>query len=679
MTQYATKNPLGSTDPRDLFDNAQNLDNLVNGALPEYDDRFGNSRLSWGGMEQNFQAQADGFQAAFQAFLANSGYEEVGNYAAGVTLTRRSQAFIRNGFAYRAIASLQLPYTLTGNWEAEKGNFQLIGDSALRADLAAPTGAQKIGLGNSNLGVWLGRIVIPEQFAPLTGTVSDWAPYIRLALAAGGMVQGLPGKQYPIGSRIDLPAGAYVDFKTNGSSILMLTGAGFFDAADYNSAYGINALGFLANATDNVTLKARISMQPNAGVRTCAAAAARNCANPQFDIFADGFKEAFTPIVGADSITGGHLAARVENCNPNSTTLATMQLTALGIDYNRIGGVNSRGYTFDLVVRNVLLGTDARAKYGEQSDGLNIQSLGQSGARGRVYANTVGEPIDLFCDGCVIDAVIESAYNYGLKFVHGASYNLVRATINSTGGPAVVFAGSNVAAAKDTFGNRVIATVRNVGAITNATFTANRAAVSTDGATATFKPRRNYAEITVDGGSATMEYLAFIDAGQENTFVVDGSGFTVQAGRITSTAGAGNQIRRTRSTALRAYMGTAQSVASGAVVPFDTLSYDNLAEWSTANRNFVCRCTGRYIVHAQIRSAQIAAGGYAGLFITVGGGEVARKLVYNYGTAAQEGYVDIYAEVMAQVGDVIAVNLLASAAQSLTNGANYSYVEIRQV
>lgn len=579
-------------------------------------------------------------------------------------------------FVASTIAGVQGPINNAANVFLLKPD----GTPGVVQDIAGPNGLEMVGTGNTSLAVRLGLIVIPEQFAPRGLTVLDWAPYIRQAIATGSPVQGLPGKQYPIGSRIDLPANSFVDFKTNGSSILMLTGTGYFDAADYSNGYGTNALGFLANGADNVTLKARITMQPNAGVRTCAAAAARACNNPQFDIHADGFKEAYTPIVAADSIWGGHLAARVENCNPNSTTLATMQLTALGIDYNRLNGVNSRGYTFDLVVRNVLLGADARAKYGEQSDGLNIQSLGLSGARGRVYANTVGEPIDLFCDGCVIDAVIESAYNYGLKFVHGASYNLVRATIISTGGPAVVFAGSNVPAAKDTFGNKVYATVRNVGAIANATFTTNRAAVATDGSSGTYKPRRNYAEITVDGGGSTMEYLAFIDAGQENTFVVDGSGFTVHAGTITSTAGVGNQIKRIRPTGIRAFIGTSQSVASGATVPFDTVLFDTLGEFSTANKNFVCRCAGRYTLHAQVRAASIPAGGFFGIVVVVAGVERARKIETNTNAStAFEGYVDVSLDFNLSAGDTVSVATLSSTAIQVTANNNFSYLEIKPV
>ncbi|WPO93750.1 GDSL-type esterase/lipase family protein [Buttiauxella sp. HR94] len=52
MTIYNTRNPLGSTDPRDLFDNAQNYDQAINSITQAiWLDRFGVTRRSWYGLE----------------------------------------------------------------------------------------------------------------------------------------------------------------------------------------------------------------------------------------------------------------------------------------------------------------------------------------------------------------------------------------------------------------------------------------------------------------------------------------------------------------------------------------------------------------------------------------------------------------------------------------------------
>lgn len=549
--------------------------------------------------------------------------------------------------------------------------------AAAATDTAMAATIDKQALAGSN-------VVVPEQFVPQGTTVTDWAPYIRLALATGSKVQGKPGKQYPIGSRIDLPSNCDVDFKTNGSSILMLTGAGFFDRADRAQMFGAQSLGFLASGVVNVTVKARIFMQANAAVRTCSAIAVRSVVNPQLDIYATDFKEAYLPIVAVDSITGGHIKARVENCNPNGTIWTVqegIQVTAVGIDSSRVSNLNSTAYTFDVHVKNVLLGPDARAKYTEQTDALNIQTTGYSGARGSVYADSVGEACDIFGDNCIIDVVAVKVWNYAVKFVHGASYNLIHLTAQGTGGDAVVFGGSNNTDAKDCFSNRVYGTVRDVGGVANAHFDAkNRSVVATDGSSATFRPRRNYVELSVDGGGPRMTHLAYIDSGQENTFVVDGSGFSVQAGVITATAGAGNQIRRTRPTSLRYAMSETQALASGALIPFSDSIFDALGEFDTGNRRFVCRCAGRYRVKAQIRAAAVPASGYLGLITKVGANERARHAFYNTNSAGtSEGFVQVESIEQLAAGDIVTVSLLSSAALSITSGVSFSYLEITQL
>src|SRR5690554_5235371 len=125
---YNTGNPLGSTDPRDLYDNAENLDNLVNGDQAAYNDRLGKSRRSWRGMEDEFAA-----------FIASSGYQFAGDYASGIEITQYNQV-VRDssGEFWRVSGSTELPYTTTGAGLPEGGNFVAVGDAALRQELALP-------------------------------------------------------------------------------------------------------------------------------------------------------------------------------------------------------------------------------------------------------------------------------------------------------------------------------------------------------------------------------------------------------------------------------------------------------------------------------------------------------------------------------------------------------------
>lgn len=150
MATGTDKQP-GSTDPRDLYANAQNLDLLLLGPQPFYPDRLGVQRYSWAGMEFDFNAAQSGRQIAFQQFLAGSGFEAPVSYAAGVTLERATQTFVRDNVQYRIKDPADLPYTLTGNWSNESGRFASMGDSGLRQELSAPTGADLIGYRGRNV------------------------------------------------------------------------------------------------------------------------------------------------------------------------------------------------------------------------------------------------------------------------------------------------------------------------------------------------------------------------------------------------------------------------------------------------------------------------------------------------------------------------------------------------
>jgi len=54
MTTYHTNNPLGSTDPRDLYDNAQNFDYAINGPGEFWDNRFGVSGFTMAGYRADY-------------------------------------------------------------------------------------------------------------------------------------------------------------------------------------------------------------------------------------------------------------------------------------------------------------------------------------------------------------------------------------------------------------------------------------------------------------------------------------------------------------------------------------------------------------------------------------------------------------------------------------------------
>src|SRR5690554_2860372 len=147
MTTYNTGNPLGSSDPRDLYDNAENLDVAVNSEEPQWLDRFGRPRLplmeqerqfvaSQDSREDQFQSAQSSREAVFSDFLQASGYQDLGEYAPGIEITAHNQYVTFGGQPYLLKPSIPVPYTTSGEWTGD--DFKLIGDDSLRQDLANP-------------------------------------------------------------------------------------------------------------------------------------------------------------------------------------------------------------------------------------------------------------------------------------------------------------------------------------------------------------------------------------------------------------------------------------------------------------------------------------------------------------------------------------------------------------
>jgi len=223
---YNTGNALGSTDPRDLLDNASNLDDGMNSALPTFTDRLGVARDTWAGMENTFDLSQSGREAEFQQFLTDSGFVSLGNYAAGINFTAYNQYMARDGFFYRPAPS-SIPFTTTGTWVGGDENlFNLFSaDDVLRQDLADATDPAKgTGLvGHSGLlgyppntvgravnDAALGVVVRSvRQYGAVLDGVTDDGPAIRRALddmpATGGILDWPEGSQCKIVGTIFIP------------------------------------------------------------------------------------------------------------------------------------------------------------------------------------------------------------------------------------------------------------------------------------------------------------------------------------------------------------------------------------------------------------------------------------------------------------------------------------------
>ncbi|HGN1626683.1 TPA: sialate O-acetylesterase [Pseudomonas aeruginosa] len=158
MTTYATGNPLGSKDPRDLYDNAENLDRFTNGQAPSYPDRFNVSRKSLSGME-----------AEHDALMLTLGYKFIGDYddPGELTFTQQNQIMSKGGEYWRPGPNLPLPYTTVNNWAIDQPKFVSVGDASLRGDLSGPDGASHVELGELTVQDFLNR-GFPNPSAPVT-------------------------------------------------------------------------------------------------------------------------------------------------------------------------------------------------------------------------------------------------------------------------------------------------------------------------------------------------------------------------------------------------------------------------------------------------------------------------------------------------------------------------------
>lgn len=147
MTTYATGNPLGSKDPRDLYDNAENFDAAMNDRVnTTWNDRFGVTRPTLKGYEEQFNY-----------FLAGSGFENPPLiYVDGSPLTvdRATQIIDRGGNLYSVKLPSSFPVVLSGNWSEDEGLLVVRGDQSLRREITStsPSEGSSI-IGNSTVSV----------------------------------------------------------------------------------------------------------------------------------------------------------------------------------------------------------------------------------------------------------------------------------------------------------------------------------------------------------------------------------------------------------------------------------------------------------------------------------------------------------------------------------------------
>lgn len=224
MTTYNTGNPIGSKDPRDLYDNAENLDELVNSQTKDsHTDRLGRERLTWKGIVAAGTGDTSvAVKAAARAADA-AGRAEV---AEAVVDAKRIKSDVARAEAARDAAFVNAdvyPSVAAGLAAVADGEqFQVVeGDEIVRyrrdsasAQSEVARYPSKSGVGNAINALY--RVVrytvgdlIPDSYWNFSGlSVGDFAPTSPSAVTQGfGNLQIIP-----------LHAGQAISIKTRGGN-----------------------------------------------------------------------------------------------------------------------------------------------------------------------------------------------------------------------------------------------------------------------------------------------------------------------------------------------------------------------------------------------------------------------------------------------------------------------------
>ncbi len=166
MTIYGTNKPLGSTDPKELFDNAQNFDYAMNSITAAiWLDRFGRSRHTWYGLEGMAIKTISDINDAGKQAIRELGYITMDSFQAGATLTLPNQI---------------LRDTTTGEYYRWDGTFPK----------SVPAGSTPSSAGGIAVGAWLSVPLLTHINPDPHGSVVQ------------AMVNGMPVKICVVGDSI---------------------------------------------------------------------------------------------------------------------------------------------------------------------------------------------------------------------------------------------------------------------------------------------------------------------------------------------------------------------------------------------------------------------------------------------------------------------------------------------
>ena len=296
------------------------------------------------------------------------------------------------------------------------------------------------------------------------------ARIINVFLAGGGHLRLRAGTRVEIGQSLKIGSGGAIIGDSSGDKAVIYMPADAFDnATDPGGRYASNAVGIDFSgelgggfrASSGVALEnLKIVSEQRAG-RRLRAIVGRNvmgCSIRNVEI--SGFPIAI-----------GIALASARNCRISNVYIHDFaddsvwrhlpQSTGIEIDNDIVKGIGSSDNRIEQfrIVR-LQLGPQLVAQWGYQTDGINVlaSAVRTRIADGRI--SNVGEGIDTFgTDGTITNVTIANVYNFGLKFIHGASRNIARNISVTNAGLAFVLLSGSPESSRDTADNEVIGLV----------------------------------------------------------------------------------------------------------------------------------------------------------------------------------------------------------------------------
>lgn len=457
-----------------------------------------------------------------------------------------------------------------------------------------------------------------EDFGAFGDGVTDDTLAFRAAAATGRVAILRSGVTYLLSGGITLTTNSGFVCQNGMANIVLKTGSGGFNiTALAGDRMGIDRCLFSASSTEGIVLSG-MNIQPDgANARViypvrisggCANTPAR-ISRLRFSGFHVGAMISVNSVGNASYIIDDVFAT---SCGTSLGTAhwgaGTGQWTLVETDNDLVGGVHSQpGVISRIGCRNCLHTGTALTDFGQQTDCLNIAGISDGVDRKGptvmgLYADGVGEGIDIFGSGAVIKGVrLRNCHVYGVKLTHGASGNVIDADyIENSGSAAVTLFGSSSTAAPTTHNTIRVGFIRNVGQ--GASFATGSAILFGGGSLANATKNTITVENVLEENARMTTVVQDGTASANNANLVE-VGKSVGWTAFCSVPPANVRIRVKDSSRVRLTMSGNQTLSTGvaATVAFNTVQVDALNEAITGSNVVRCKTPGAKLVTAKIR------------------------------------------------------------------------------